>query len=42
VVDTSLPPGDDFRDPGTEPVLDPGDHYLVNPRSTLVLIAAPI
>jgi glycogen operon protein len=38
VVDTSLPPGEDFADPGLEVPLDPADAYLVNPRSTVVLL----
>jgi glycogen operon protein len=37
-VDTSLPAPMDFADEGQEVVLDPRDHYLVNPRSTLVLM----
>jgi glycogen operon protein len=40
VVDTSLPAGEDFMDPGREVVLDPQDHYLVNPRSTVLLLGA--
>jgi glycogen operon protein len=39
VVDTGLPAPDDFLAPGREPRLEPADHYLVNPRSTVVLIA---
>ncbi|MBI5531181.1 MAG: glycogen debranching protein GlgX [Deltaproteobacteria bacterium] len=39
VVDTSLPLGPDFLEPGEEVALDPADHYLANPRSTVVLIA---
>ncbi|MBI5500243.1 MAG: glycogen debranching protein GlgX [Deltaproteobacteria bacterium] len=39
VIDTSLPPGADFPAPGAEARLEPADHYLVNPRSTVVLIA---
>ncbi|MCK9420683.1 MAG: glycogen debranching protein GlgX [Nitrospirae bacterium] len=38
VIDTSLSAGDDFREEGAEVLLDPQDHYLVNPRSTVVLI----
>jgi len=38
VMDTSLPSGDDFRDAGTEVVLDPPDAYVVNPRSTVLLL----
>jgi len=37
VVDTSLPSPLDFADEGEEVALDPDDHYLVNPRSTVVL-----
>jgi len=39
VVDTSLPPPLDFAEEGQEVRLEPGDYYLVNPRSTLVLIS---
>jgi glycogen operon protein len=39
VVDTSLPAGQDFLDPGEEVLLEPPDCYLVNPRSTVVLLA---
>jgi glycogen operon protein len=38
-IDTSLASGDDFADPGQEIKVDPADHYLVNPRSTVVLLA---
>jgi glycogen operon protein len=38
VVDTSLPPGEDFLETGHEIPLDPADRYLVNPRSTVVLL----
>jgi glycogen operon protein len=38
VIDTSLPPGQDFCEPGAEVLLSPQDQYLVNPRSTVVLI----
>ena len=37
VVDTSLPPGQDFADPGHEIPLTSADAYLVNPRSTVLL-----
>jgi glycogen operon protein len=37
-IDTSLPPGQDFADAGAEVPLDPRDHYIVNPRSTVVLL----
>ena len=39
VVDTSLPDGDDFMAVGEEVLLNPSDHYLANPRSTVVLIS---
>jgi glycogen operon protein len=38
-IDTSLPAGEDFLDAGKEVELDPADHYIVNPRSTVVLFA---
>jgi len=38
-VDTSLDPGSDFAEAGEEILLDPCDHYLVNSRSTVVLVA---
>jgi glycogen operon protein len=38
-IDTSLPAGFDFMDPGEEVRLDPGDHYVANARSTVVLLA---
>ena len=38
-IDTSLPGGVDFLDPGLEVRIDPADHYLANPRSTVVLLA---
>jgi isoamylase len=38
VIDTSLDPGEDFAEPGKEPLLHPNDQYLVNPRSTVVLL----
>jgi glycogen operon protein len=41
-IDTSLPPGPDFADPGVEVPLDPADHYLVNPRSTVVLLGRAV
>ena len=37
-VDTSLPAGDDFAPDGDGPLLDPSDRYLVNPRTTVVLL----
>ena len=39
VVDTSLPAGEDFMDPGREVTLDPADHYIANPRTVVVLVA---
>ena len=39
VVDTSLPAGEDFLDPGREVTIDPSDHYIANPRSVVVLVA---
>ncbi len=39
VVDTSLKAGDDFLEPGSEAPIDPQDHYIVNGRSTVVLLA---
>jgi glycogen operon protein len=39
VVDTSLPDGQDIVAPADEVRLDPADEYLVNPRSTVVLLA---
>ncbi len=38
-IDTSLPSGEDFLEAGRELELDPADHYIVNPRSTVVLFA---
>ena len=38
LVDTSLPAGEDIVLPGAEVPLDPPGFYLVNPRSTVVLI----
>jgi glycogen operon protein len=37
-VDTSLGTGEDFADEGREIPLDPSDHYVVGPRSTVVLL----
>jgi glycogen operon protein len=39
VVDTFLDGPDGFADEGSEVPLDPQDHYLANPRSTVVLVA---
>jgi glycogen operon protein len=38
VIDTSLPRGEDFLEPGQEVLLDPSDFYLANPGSTVVLL----
>jgi hypothetical protein len=38
VIDTSLREGEDFLDAGREALIDPPDHYLANPRSTVVLL----
>jgi hypothetical protein len=38
VIDTSLKSREDFLDVGKEMRLNPPDHYLANPRSTVVLI----
>ncbi|MCR4310576.1 MAG: hypothetical protein NUW14_11265, partial [Deltaproteobacteria bacterium] len=37
-IDTSLPAGEEFVDDGAEPLPDPADRYLVNPRTTVVLL----
>jgi isoamylase len=38
-IDTSLPSGADFAEPGMEIRIDPPDHYIINPRTTVVLLA---
>jgi hypothetical protein len=38
MIDTNLPSGEDFMELGQEVRLDPQDHYLANPRSTVVLL----
>jgi len=38
-IDTSLAGGEDFTTAGEEVRLDPGDHYIANARSTVVLLA---
>jgi isoamylase len=38
IVDTSLPDGEDFLEPGKEILLDPQSDYLANGRSTVVLL----
>jgi isoamylase len=38
LIDTSLARGEDFREAGREVPIDPPDHYIANPRSTVVLL----
>jgi hypothetical protein len=38
VVDTSLPPGEDFAEAGREVPLDPPDRYIATSRSTVLLL----
>jgi glycogen operon protein len=38
IIDTSLPGGLDFADPGQEVLVDPPDHYIAGSRSTVVLL----
>src|SRR5215469_4155352 len=38
-IDTCLPGGEDFAAAGREILIDPPDHYIANPRSTVVLLA---
>jgi glycogen operon protein len=38
VLDTSLPDGEDLAEPGNEVRIDPPGKYLVNPRSTVLLV----
>ena len=33
---------EDFLEAGQEIEIDPADHYIVNPRSTVVLFAQPL
>ena len=33
-IDTSLPSGADFAEPGQETLIDPPDHYIANPESS--------
>ena len=37
-IDTSAASGEDFAKPGEEISIDPADHYIANPRSTVVLL----
>jgi isoamylase len=39
IIDTSLPAGQDFAEQYSEVLIDPADHYLANPRSTVALAA---
>jgi isoamylase len=39
ILDTSLAAGSDLAEPGGEVLIDPGDHYLASPRSTVLLLA---
>jgi glycogen operon protein len=41
VLDTSLPLGEDLAEPGMEIVVDPPEEYLVNERSTVMLVGKP-
>ena len=38
-IDTSLAAGEDFVETGHEVEIEPVDHYLANPRSTVLLLA---
>ena len=38
-IDTSLPSGQDFANPGQEVRIDPPGYYIASPRSTVVLLA---
>jgi len=38
-IDTSIPGKESFADAGREILLHPPDHYIANPRSTVVLLA---
>jgi glycogen operon protein len=38
-IDTSLPEDQDFAEAGCEVRIDPADHYIASPRSTVVLLA---
>jgi glycogen operon protein len=38
ILDTSLPDGEEFAEPGLEVLVDPADHYLANSRSTVLLL----
>ncbi|MGV9825585.1 glycogen debranching protein GlgX [Gordonia sp. NPDC003429] len=37
VVDTCLPAGEDFAEPGAEVLIDPDDHYLASARTAVIL-----
>lgn len=36
---SNRPAGEDFAEQHTEVLIEPGDHYIVNPRSAVVLVA---
>ena len=40
-IDTSLPSGEDFAEPDQEIAINPSGHYVVNPRSTVLLLCRP-
>jgi isoamylase len=40
-IDTSLPGAEDFAELGREIPLEPADHYIANPRTTVILLAQP-
>jgi hypothetical protein len=37
-IDTSLPAGEEIVDDGAAPLPDPAERYLVDPRTTVVLL----
>jgi isoamylase len=37
-IDTSLGSGEDFAQPGQEVEIDPSDHYIADPRNTILLL----
>ncbi len=41
LVDTNLPTPEDIIDPSDALPLNPGDHYLVTPRSAVILLSRP-
>jgi isoamylase len=38
-IDTSLPSAEDFAEPSREVPLELADHYIANPRTTVILLA---